>query len=300
MDELQKLLKESTKDMLSEENLEKIEKIFKESVDKKAEKLFEERGGVQVDLALSKMDNAHAEKLEKLLEDIDEDHTNKIQRVVEALENKHCKMLKQLVEKYEKGTKQELNTFKENMLEKLDKFFDLIVDESVPQDKINEAVENTHYKMLFEKISKMLSIGEVTQNNVVREGIMDAKKQIEELRKENLEIQKQNEKLIHESKKHRTMNLLSEKCKGLPNAKKRYIFNTLGNKSEEFINENFDWTLKMLDENENEDLDKLKEETRSKIIEEEIDRIETINEQINENQDPVMESYLQGLGKNTM
>src|SRR6056297_2502826 len=116
MDDLQKLLKESTKDMLSDENLNKIEKVFKESVEAKADKLLEERGSVQVDLALSKMDASHAEKLEKLLEDIDQDHTTKIQRVVEALENKHCNMLKRIVEKYEVSTKEEIKTFKENML----------------------------------------------------------------------------------------------------------------------------------------------------------------------------------------
>ena len=118
MASLKELLKESTKDMLSEDNLEKIQKLFDESVNAKVEKQLEDKKQVYVESALAKMDEDHAQKLEKILEDIDIDHTSKIKQVVEALENKHAAGLKKLVEKYQEGVKGEMVTFKENMLSK--------------------------------------------------------------------------------------------------------------------------------------------------------------------------------------
>jgi hypothetical protein len=301
MASLKELLKESTKDMLSEDNLEKIQKLFEESVNEKVEKKLDEKKQVYVESALAKMDEDHAEKLEKILEDIDQDHTDKIKRVVEALENKHTGMLQNLVKKYQVGVKNEISTFKEDMLTKLDKFFDLVVENAVPQEDIQKAVENTHYKKLFEHVSKLLNLGEVTKNDVVREGLLDAKKQIDTLREQVKSLKGEKQKLIKENMQNETKKLLSEKCEGLTRQKKEYIFKVLGNKDVEFINENFDLTLNLYDENEDSNLEELRKSAKSKVIEENVDRVEEVVEETDDfDGDPIMESYLDGLGRDTM
>lgn len=301
MASLKELLKESTKDMLSEDNLDKIQKLFDESVKVKVDKQLADKKQVYVESALAKMDEDHANQLEKVLEDIDIDHTNKIKQVVEALENKHAHGLSQIVEKYQVGVKNEMTTFRENMLTKLDKFFDLVIEGAIPTEDVKAAVENTHYKKLFEHVSKLLNLGEITKNETVREGLLDAKNQIDTLKEQVKTLKTQNQKLVKESVKEESKKLLSEKCEGLTKSKKEYIFKVLGNKDSEFINENFDLTLNLYDENEDSNLEQLRQTAKSKVIEEKIDRVDELVEETEEfDADPIMESYLAGLGKNVM
>ena len=161
--------------------------------------------------------------------------------------------------------------------------------------------QNTNYKKLFEHVSKLLNLGEVTKNEVVREGLLDAKKQIDTLKEQVNSLKNEKQKLLKESMQNETKKLLSEKCEGLSKSKKEYIFKVLGNKNVEFVKENFDLTLNLYDENEDYNLEELRKSAKSKVIEENVDRFEEIIEESNEfDSDPIMESYLEGLGKETM
>ena len=74
MSKITDLLKEVSKDVLTEESLEQIETVFTEAVNTKAE----ERAQIATEAALAAQDDEHSVKLEQLLESIDKDHTKKL------------------------------------------------------------------------------------------------------------------------------------------------------------------------------------------------------------------------------
>jgi hypothetical protein len=216
------------------------------------------------------------------LEDIDTDHTKKLHNLVEAIEDKHSLCLAQLVSKYKtiigkykKDYLTESINFKNKLTKKIDKFFDIVVEETIPLDQLKEAVENTRHRKIVEQISKLISMSNIQENELVREGIIDAKNQIDSLGEKIKDLQRQNNKLITEKTKIEVQKLLNEKTSGLPKVKKEYIFKVLGDKSLEFIKENFDYTLKLYDNEEERSTDVIKEEATktSKVISENVDRV---------------------------
>ena len=81
--DIKDLLKESTQDALSEENLQKLQ----EAVEDKAKEIAKGEYDLKLEAALAKQDAEYAEKLETFLEDIDEDHTSKMESLVPEEDN---------------------------------------------------------------------------------------------------------------------------------------------------------------------------------------------------------------------
>jgi len=274
---IQELLKEATKGTLSEENLKKIQ----EAIESKSEEIATEKHKLQLEAALAKQDTEYADMLEKLLEDIDTDHCEKMEHLVEAITTKHYGMLSELITKYKTEYLKETTKFKDQMVDKVDKFLDIVVENQIPQKELNEAVENTKAKILVEKIGELIGIDKLKQNKMVKEGLTEAKTEIDSLREQVNELKKQNQKMITEKTDARRRELLAEKTEGLPKVKKQYIQKVLGNKSIDFIKENFDYTLALYDEEETDTTKILKEEAtkKTKTISENVDRVENVVEE---------------------
>ena len=75
---ISEVLKEATKDILTEDVLNEIQAAFEATVNEKV--------ALHVEKALNEQDEDYAKKLENLLEALDADHTNKLKRVVSALD----------------------------------------------------------------------------------------------------------------------------------------------------------------------------------------------------------------------
>lgn len=293
--DIQELLKEATKDTLSEENLEKIV----EAVDKKAQELVneqKEKNDLHVEAALAKQDSEYAEKLRSLLEKIDEDHSNKLRTLLESMDKKHTAALRQLLGRYKSKYIAESKEFRDSLVKKMDKYFDIVVEKSIPQKELQEAVENTHARKLVEEFAQMIGIDKVKQTKLVREGIEDAKSQITTLKEKVSELENERKSILNEKTEIQREKLLEEKSKGLPRIKKEYLKRVLGSKSINFINENFDYTLELFEKEEDSESDLIKEQAmkQSKVIKENVDRPKKqVIEEDNEPIDPYVEA-LQG------
>jgi len=277
MDKIKELLKEMTQDALSEENLDKLV----EAIESKAQEKGQEGFDLKLESALAKQDAEYAAKLEQLLEAIDADHSQKLETIVEGLENKHCGMLTKVVKKYKNDYLTECQSFKDDLVNKVDKYFDIVVEEQIPQKELNEAVENTRSRKLIEEIGKMIGLDKLQQNDLVREGIEEAKDQIKVLNEQVTALKTDKSSLIEEKVEAKREALIEEKCAGLPKVKKDYARNLLGSKSLEFINENFDLTIKMFDKEDVVSSERIVEKAKkkSKVISEEIDRTEKVVEE---------------------
>lgn len=291
---IKELLKEATKDTLSDENLQKLEEAINNKVKEKSETEY----GLKLEAALAKQDTDYASKLETLLEQIDEDHTNKMKKLVEAIDRNHAGKLKQIIEKYKTQYSEEISTFKENLVKKIDKYFDMVVEQELPKKELRQACENTKYKRLVEQIANTIGISKIQENTTFKKGILDAKNTIDTLTEQVNELKKQNQKLVTESLYSKRDKLLTEKTQGLPKIKKDYIFKVLGNKSLEHINENFDYVLELYDNDDVVKTSKIKDEAtkRTKVISENIDRVEQSNNEVINEQSEV-DFYMDELSK---
>lgn len=246
------VLKEATNGLLNEESLQIIESAFNEEVEKRA--VLREQA------ALELQDQEYSEKLVQVLEAIDRDKTKKLVKVVEAIDRNNALKLKKVIKKYNKALHGDAQAFKESVVKHISDYLEVYLEELVPQQAINEAVKNKKAYSVLAGLRNQLSIGSSLLDESVRTAVIDGKQQIDALEFQLQEKNKQIETLTEHYRVVAANLLLEQKSAGLPAKKKDYLKKVLGSRSPEFINENFEYTLKLYDKKENEQLQNLREE----------------------------------------
>lgn len=284
MNNITDVLKEAAGDILTEDVLKQIETVFNESV--------EQRVALQVEKALVEQDESHAQKLEKLLEAIDNDHTAKLEKVVEAIDQNHSQKLASVVKKYESAVNVDASGFKDTLVESISTYLDEYLEEVVPTESINEAVKNKKAITVLESIRKDLAVNFALSKDYIKDAITDGKQQLEEATTSSKQLSEQNRVLNEKVQRLETHILLSEKTADLPEEKGKYVYRMLSDKSVDFINENFDYTLRLFDRTEEEKLEQYKKQAKTKA--ESVDRpiVENVNKQTEQ---PVQESHVNNL-----
>ncbi len=262
MNNITDVLKEAAGDILTEDVLKQIETVFNESV--------EQRVALQVEKALVEQDESHAQKLEKLLGAIDSDHTTKLEKVVEAIDQNHSHKLASVVKKYESAVNVDANGFKDTLVESISTYLDEYLEEVVPTDSINEAVKNKKAVKVLENIRKDLAVNFALSKDYIKDAITDGKQQLEEANTSAQNLDEQNRVLNEKVQRLETHILLSEKTSDLPEEKGKYVYRMLSDKSVNFINENFDYTVRLFDRTEEEKLEQYKKQAKTKA--ESVDR----------------------------
>jgi hypothetical protein len=242
MSNISDVLKEATKDILSEDTLKEIENVFNTSVNEKVE--------LHVKKALTEQDEDYSAKLEKLIEAIDTDHTNKLQKVVEAIDADRAAKLKTVIEKYGTALQSEAATFKNELVAKISKYLEVYLENKVPTASINEAVKNKKATKVLENIRSILAVNMAVSNESIKDAVVDGKNQLNEAASQ---LEATNEKVKTLAEELATVKAeltLEKKIQELDENRKVYARKMLANKSEKFINENFDYTLGLWEKNE--------------------------------------------------
>ena len=282
---------DATKDILSEDILKEIEAAFNANVDDKVK--------IHVEKALNEQDEDYAKKLEKLVEVIDADHTNKLNQVVEAIDNNHAQKLKAIVGKYEKTIKEEASAFKGNLVAQVSKYLEIYLEEKIPAKQIQEAVNNKKAAKLLSDMRNMLSVNEALAKHSIRDAVMEGKNRLDEAVNQLEAANKKVEQLTNTLIKAESETILEKKLSTLEKDKKAYMKKMLSGKSSDFINENFDYTLKLFEKSEEERLANLKDEAVNEAVTQKVDRPiieETVQKEEN-NRDPSFGFYLKELNK---
>jgi len=265
--DIQTILKEATKDLLSEESL----KAVSEAVEAKVT--------LAVEAALVQQDEEYSAKLEKVLEAIDADHTAKLEKIVTRIDETHAAQfatamkkldddttgkLKNVIKMYESQIKKNADYFKNTVVENVSSYLELYLDKAIPAQQIQEATQNTRNSKIVDEIKRLVSLDETFINESVKEALLDGKKQIDEANAKAAAAQK-SAQLLNEKVEALQANLLLEKkAATLPANKKNYVTRVLAEKSTQYINENFDYVVNMFDKKEEENLQTLKESTKPK------------------------------------
>jgi len=289
---ISQVLKEATKDILTEDVLNEIQAAFDASVNEKV--------ALHVEKALTEQDEDYSKKLETLLEAIDADHTAKLNKVVKALDSDRAAKLRMVIEKYEAALTAEASNFKSTLVEQVSNYLDLYLEEKVPTAAIEEAVNNKRAISVLADIRKMLSVDMALAQESIREAVVDGKSRIDEAA-EQLEVaNKRVSSLTEELNKVKSALVLEQKISSLDEEKQKYMKKMLGNKSAKFIAENFNYTLGLFEKTEEERLTGLKNEAITETVASTVDRPvieESINTSTQTEDAPLFNVYMSELGK---
>ena len=289
-------LKESTKDLLSEDTLDQIEAVFNEAVEAKAQ--------LQVGAALVKQDDDHAKKVQQLLEAIDDDHAKKLDKIVEAINDNHSTKLRMIVEKYESVINNEAVTLKSSLVDSISNYLELYLEKTFPGHMIEEAVNNKRSESVLKEVRKLLGVDLALAKDTIRDAITDGKKQITESQTELGLALKENNELKQKVADLEALTTLNTLSVDLDDDKKTYITRVFDGKDAEFIKENFEYTLSLFDKDQAAQIEQLKEEATQTVegkVDTVIESVEVQNENLvqedADDNDPFFNSYMGELGK---
>tara|TARA_R110002050_G_scaffold295301_1_gene454001 strand:- start:1799 stop:2686 length:888 start_codon:yes stop_codon:yes gene_type:complete len=287
-------LKESTKDLLSEEALNEIESAFNEAVDAKA--------GLQVEAALVQQDDDHAKKVQTLLEAIDTDHTKKLENIVGAVNENHTAKLQAVIKKYQSVINEEAGDFKTSLVGTISNYLEVYLEQTFPTDMLGEAVNNKRSDAVLDEVRKLLGVDLALAKDTIRDAIADGKKQIVESTSMSDQLTKENEALKIELAHIEAEKTLTDLSKDLPSEKQAYVARVLSNKTAEFIKENFDYTVKLFDKEQDNELEQITEEATKQVatgdVETMIESVDVEYENPTEQEDTSWQrNYMGELGK---
>lgn len=284
------ILKEATKDILTEDVLKEIESAFNAAVEGKA--------ALHVKKALMEQDEDYASKLENLVEAIDADHTAKLKMVVEAIDADRAEKLKAIVKKYENALVKEASNFKSSLVDQVSNYLELYLEEKLPLAEVQEAVNNKRAVSVLNEIRNMLSVDMALAKESIKDAIVDGKSRLDEAVDQLETANKQIIELKGKLNLTESQLVLEKKVSSLDDAEKAYMKKMLSGKSSKFIVENFDYTLGLFNKSEEERLKTLKAEAISETVATQVDR-PVIEESVEEDNDadPSFNLYLSELKK---
>ena len=272
MSKISEVLNEVGKDILNEESLQEIEKVFNETVDTKVD----ERVKIATEAALTAQDEEHSKKLGELLESIDKDHTQKLNKVVEAIDMDRVRKLKNVVRRHSKTVNEEANALKDTVVESVSDYLDTYIEEAIPTKTIEEATTNKRAYDILKDMRKMLSVDMVLANESIRSAVKDGKDTIDAQKTEITALTESHNKQAEELVTIKKDLYLEKKLIGFDEKKTNFVKKTFADKDLAFIEENFDYTVTIFDKKAQESLDLLKEEamTESKTKEAKVEVVE--------------------------
>ena len=182
--DIKELLKKAAGNVLTEETLTAIETAFNTAVNTKADSKAKERVTLEVENALTNLDDQHATKLEKLLEAIDTDHVHKLKAVVKKLDENHSNKLIWLVKRYRGQMQTEATKLRDTLIDQISNYLDLYLDKSIPTQQVTEAVKNTRAQKMVNAIKRVLVVDSSFITKEVKEALLDGKSKINSLQKQ--------------------------------------------------------------------------------------------------------------------
>jgi len=243
-----KLLPDTVKELLTEDSLNLIEEALNDKVK------------LAVESALTEQDELYSSKLEQLLEAIDKDHATKFKRVMSSVDKSNTLKLKKVIGKFNSELNESANQFKSQLVETVSNYLDEYLDEAVPQQSILEATRNKSAVTVLANLRKVLAVDSAIMKESVKDALMDGKTQLEQLRSELANAQKELKLVKESNEKIKSALILEQKAAKLPPKTKEYVTKVLKDKTSKFIAENFDYTVNLYNRQEKEQLKVIKEQ----------------------------------------
>ena len=265
------LLKEATKDLLSEDTLKAISTAIEQKAEDKAQLAVEaalvqqdEEYATKLEQVLEAIDADHTQKLDKIVSRIDETHSAKFKHALSSLDESHSTKLQKIVRLYENALQNEAAQFKDTLIGQLSNYIDLYIDKAIPSQQIQEATENARSRKIVNEVKRLVGLSDEFVNENVKEALIDGKMQIEEANERAKKLATQLKLVTERAENAEKQIFLEKKLVNFPVAKKGYMSRVLSEKTLESIKENFTYVSDMYDKKEEGDIELLKEYTQPK------------------------------------
>lgn len=288
LNELKPIFEQIDSSLFTEETIAKISSLIEEKVNEK----IQDKIDLAVESALETQDEEVTQKTKHLVEtfrkNIDQDHTAKIKFVVEKLNADHMEKLLTLKEKYDNLLKETAVTHKEQLVEATNLFFEKYLDKAIPRQQIMEAARNHHVRNLLEQVREVAGVDETYIHENIKTGILDGKKKMDQLLRENAELKKAKDS-------EASRRFLTEKTKNLPVEVSKFVRARLSNKSFDYIKENFNFVVDLYSKSENKER---KQVSRPIVESAPIYDTRLVTEKTsNPGSNPLTDMYMEGLKK---
>tara|TARA_R110000796_G_scaffold88535_4_gene190435 strand:+ start:1870 stop:2718 length:849 start_codon:yes stop_codon:yes gene_type:complete len=245
------LLPTELQDVLTEKSVEAIETALKEKVE------------LSVEAALTSQDELYASKLEQLVERIDNNHAAKIKNIIEAVDSNNAAKLVKVVKKYEAELNGGAADFKETIVESISNYLEEFIEEAVPTADIQEATRNNTAARVLNNLRQTLAVDSALMSESVKSAIIDGKGEIDQLKADLATLKESNTNLQDNYNEAKAAVFLESRTSRFSNKKATYLKKVLSDKSPKFIEENFEYTSRLFDRKEKEQLEVIREEAIS-------------------------------------
>ncbi len=244
-------LPKDLEEVLTNESVEAIENAFKEKLE------------LSVEAALTQQDDLYAEKLETLVASIDKDHAEKMEKLVEAVDTNNAKKLAQVITKYETELNEGAVDFKETLVESISNYIEEYIDDVIPTEAILEATKNKEALNVLHNLRNTLSVDSSLMAESVKTAIVEGKTEIDELKAEIAKLKASNATLNENYIEAKSAVFLEARTSKFTEKKAAYLKKVLADKTPKFIEENFEYTARLFDRKEKEQMEVIREEAIS-------------------------------------
>lgn len=257
-------------DIISDDLAKKITDMFNEAVSRQVDS----RVGLEVENELAKMDESHADMLQKLMDSMDRDHTAKMKSLLEAMDRNYSKKLVTVAEKYEKELHESAVALQKDVTNKISTFLEMYLDKTFPKEMLIEACNNSRAVQQLAKIREVAGMDASFIDTSVKEAIREAHDKMETLGKQVAERDEAIRKLNEAHRISEAQLMLERKCAGLTPEKREFIKSRFAGKSANDIEANFDYVVEMFnrDERDRRESQRLRSVNESKTVTAKIDR----------------------------
>lgn len=239
---------------LDDASLDKVLALFENAVESKVK--------IATEVALNEQDTAYSKELQNLITKLDEKHANQLDKVVEVINENHLAKLQNVQQLYENHYKKEFEKFKNNLLLTNKRFLEMYLNKVMPDDMISEAVTVRKQAKLISEMKRMLDLDSASQNTAIKEGILEAGKIIKESKEQIQQLISEKTELENKIKINERDILLNQKLNSVEASKRDTLRKIFKDADIEKINENFDYSSRLIDKQRKE----FKEELKNKNI----------------------------------
>lgn len=249
------------------------------------------------------IDEDHTEKLRNLMEKVDENHTELLEKVLDHIDTKHTDMFKESVDKIDEDhTKKMQKVYDlmmdhkaEDLVEKVSDYLDTYLETIQPEEVIIKEEKLNRLEKSFEEMKKLVMINDDYIQDEVKEGIIDARNQMDEKDKEINRLMLEKVEMNKKLKKIESAQFLKDKVKDLSPRLRAYLETCFKDATQDYIEEKFDEAVKVFEEEESSNRELLSETVKSEVKPQVVVTEETEDE--TQENDGIMESYVGMINK---
>lgn len=276
---IKNLLPEDVQEILTEDSINAIQTAINDKVSTENEKVLKEQ------------DEDYAKRLKFLIQTIDRDHTAKMKRILESNNKDKTAKLVQVIKKYEREQNGDISKFKKSIVESVGLFIDEFINETLPKEDLRQAVDNKMAYNVLENIRGVLAVDSVMMKESISSAIIEGKEKQDKLEAENEKLKKQAKILQEQAETAKRELFLESKTSKFSDQKRKFVNQALEGKSLKFIQENFDYTLRLFEKGEKKQQHIIKENAirdrehkpdfvpKQKVVEEKVNKNNTMEDE---------------------